>query len=215
MHLRALLLLVAGCAPGWDPRPTRTFELVGRHEPLACEACHPAAQALGPLPTACASCHEDARPLDHYDGDCGICHTPYGWDDIVVDHGFFPLTDAHALECTACHESGYQGLDPSCASCHADDRPPDHFGAQDCGGCHVPTTWGDATFDHDDWFPVPHHGVADCEACHVVPDTYSTFSCVDCHEHSRAATNAEHDEVSGYSYDSAECLRCHPRGEGD
>lgn len=212
MRLRLLSAAALGCHPTWPTRSDPSFELVGRHEPLACEACHPAAQPLGPLPTACASCHEAARPPEHYDGDCGLCHTPHGWDDIVVDHDFFPLTGAHELGCEACHTSGYQGLDPACGSCHEPDRPPDHFGAQDCGDCHVPTRWGDATFDHDPLFPLPHHEVGDCGSCHLVPGSYATFSCVDCHEHAEGRTDEDHQDVAGYEYASEACLRCHPRG---
>jgi len=224
--LRSSLLCVAalvslpaasGCHPGWDPQRDPTFELVGRHEPLECVACHPADRPLAPLPTACSTCHEAARPPGHYPGDCATCHTPFGWDDIVVDHDFFPLTAAHDLEgCTACHDpEGYSGLDPACGSCHEPDRPPDHFGAEDCGSCHVPTVWGDATFDHDRLFPLPHHGVGDCGSCHLDPGSYATFSCIDCHEHARAETNDDHREVANYEYASDACLRCHPRGDGD
>jgi hypothetical protein len=210
----AVAIAGAACQPTWPPAADPSFPLVGRHEPLACVACHPADRALGPVPAACASCHEAARPADHYAGDCGECHTPYGWDDIVVDHTFFPLTEAHALPCDACHADGYGGLDPACASCHEADRPPDHFGTQDCGSCHVPTNWGDATFDHDDLFPLPHHGVGDCGSCHLEPGSYASFSCIDCHEHARAETDEDHDEVSGYEHTSDACLRCHPRGGG-
>jgi hypothetical protein len=206
----------AGCPATWDPQPPDpTFPLVGAHEPLACVACHPADGPPGPIPAACASCHEDARPADHYAGDCGQCHTPYGWDDIVVDHDFFPLTVAHELPCDACHLDGYRDLDPACASCHEPDRPVDHFGVQDCGSCHEPTTWADATFEHDSLFPLPHHGVNDCGSCHLDPGGYGTFSCVDCHEHAKAETDADHREVGGYAYDSDACLDCHPNGGGD
>ncbi|MEQ1566874.1 MAG: hypothetical protein ABMA64_14625 [Myxococcota bacterium] len=204
----------AGCVVGWDPQPADpTFPLVGEHAPLACAACHPDATPPAAISPACASCHESARPADHYSGDCGICHTPFGWDQVVVDHGFFPLTNAHALGCDQCHAPGtYEGLDPACASCHEPDRPGGHFGVQDCGSCHHPTEWGDAEFDHDSLFRLPHEGVADCESCHLVPDDYSSFSCVDCHEHSKSSTDNEHDEVGNYVYDSDACLDCHPNG---
>ena len=212
--LVALAAAAVACHPSWPPAADPSFPLVGRHEPLACAACHPADRPVEAVPTACASCHEGARPVDHYAGDCGECHTPYGWDDIVIDHSFFPLADAHDLACDACHAGGvYQGLDPACASCHAADRPADHFGAQDCGSCHVPTRWGDADFDHDGLFPLPHHGVDECESCHLEPESYATFSCIDCHEHDKAGTDRDHDEFANYEYDSDACLRCHPRGD--
>jgi hypothetical protein len=216
----SLVALVLGplgaCRVGWDPlQPPPTFELVGEHAPLACVACHPADAPPGPLPTACASCHADDRPPDHYDGDCGVCHTPFGWDDIVVDHDFFPLTNAHDLDCQACHAGGYAGTSPACESCHEDDRPTDHFGTEGCGDCHVPTTWADAHFDHDELFPLPHRGTDACDACHVDSGNYSVFSCISGGCHPAGETNGHHDEVGNYRYDSDACYDCHPRGQGD
>lgn len=215
MFARFLLLGLAGCPIGWKPDAAEmTFPLVGRHEPLACAACHPAAAPIGALSTACASCHEAARPPSHSPDDCGGCHTAYGWDDVVVDHSFFPLTDAHAQPCASCHADGsYAGLDPACASCHESARPAGHFGAQDCGDCHVPTTWSDADFDHDPLFPLPHEGVSDCASCHLTADYTATPSCTSCHAHSRAEADDEHlGEVAGYEYKDEACIRCHPTG---
>jgi hypothetical protein len=181
-----------------------------------CEACH--TNGLGrPLATDCSSCHESDRPsVDHYAGlDCATCHTPEGWEQVVVNHEFFPLVDAHDLACKACHVGGtYGGLSPACASCHEDDRPPDHFLGVDCGSCHRPTTWGDASYDHT--FPVPHHEADACTDCHVNAPDYSVVSCFDaCHEHNRSETDDEHDEVRNYVYESSACIACHPTGRAD
>lgn len=124
----------------------------------------------------------------------------------------FALTNAHAVACTACHTDGtYGDLDEACGSCHEGDRPPDHHGTTDCGGCHVPTRWEDATIDHDRFFPTPHHGVSECVDCHPGGDT-TDFTCTDCHEHSASHTNSEHHEVGNYVYESHACLDCHPSG---
>ena len=127
----------------------------------------------------------------------------------------FALADAHDLPCGACHAADtYAGLDPACASCHEPDRPAGHFVGTDCGTCHVATRWEDAVLDHDPFFPTPHHGVSACADCHIGGDT-STFSCIDCHEHSRAETDGHHREVGNYRYESQACLDCHRNGEGD
>jgi hypothetical protein len=160
-------------------------------------------------------CHEPDRPEDHHEGiDCGICHTPFAWDDIVVDHDFFPLTAAHALPCERCHVGGtYTGLDPACASCHEDDRPPGHYPGQDCGACHQPTRWDDASYDHT--FEVPHHGADQCAECHLAAPDYTEPSCTHCHEHRESEMDDEHDEVGGYVWESSACIECHPTGDED
>lgn len=202
------------CVPTWDPATfVPDFHLIGEHETAACTSCHPADQPLGPLPTACASCHEGDRPPGHYDGDCGQCHTPFGWLDIV--HDFFPLEDAHALPCTDCHTTGtFEALDPTCSACHEEDRKdPNHYPGQDCGGCHVPTTWGDATFDHT--FPQGHRNANACADCHPNND-YADLSCTGAGCHSAADLTDRHREVGAFSLDDHHtCLNCHPRGLGD
>lgn len=279
----ALVTLVAGllgttCGGRYPGGWTHDgWPLVGKHAPLTCEQCHPQSQGLVAVAVACASCHEEDRPADHYPGtDCGECHTPEGWELASVDHSFFPLTFSHDLSCDRCHVNGtYQGLDPTCSSCHESDRPAGHYEGTDCVACHTWTTWGDATVDHSffpltyshdlpceqchtgtgyegldpactschederpaghyagecsechtwtSWdaatwehtFRVPHEGYSACEDCHTAaPEDYGPISCFEgCHEHDRADTDDEHDEVSGYSYDTEACLRCHPTGD--
>ncbi|MBC8330894.1 MAG: cytochrome c3 family protein, partial [Anaerolineae bacterium] len=77
------------------------------------------------------------------------------------EHAFFPLEGAHAVtDCEACHASGdYQGTAATCEACHADVTPPDHY-LGDCAGCHIPTNWQDAIFDHT------VAGATDCASCH-------------------------------------------------
>ncbi len=125
----------------------------------------------------------------------------------------FPLTDSHAVACAACHVDPATALDPACASCHEAVRPSGHFEDMDCGGCHRPTTWGDASFDHDALFPLPHRGVGDCASCHLDYPSTATFSCTHCHEHRQSEADDEHDDVSGYRWESEACLSCHPRGD--
>lgn len=203
--------LVASCqVPGMAP--VSHFELYGAHAPdvISCVDCH--GDTIDPdMPGSCSSCHEDARPPDHYTGDCVRCHVSTTWDEIEIDHGFFPLESGHDLpDCEACHApDDYSGLDAACTSCHESDRPLDHFSGG-CGSCHNIVDWADAEFDHRPFFPIPHEGVRDCASCH--PDTYEVFVCIDCHEHAENRMNNEHNGVRNYTWESSACLRCHPDG---
>lgn len=210
LGVAAAILAAQACTPTWQPHPeTESWPLLGKHVGVACAECHPAGIAAE-VPLTCEGCHEADRPAQHDPGPCKVCHTEEGWDRAHINHDFFPLTHAHDLACDSCHTNGtYQGLDPACSSCHEQDRPNGHFDGSDCASCHTPTSWDDATFNHNDYFRVPHEGVSDCGSCHLAAPDYSTFSCIDCHEHSRGSVDPEHNGVNGYSYTSEACLRCH------
>ena len=85
-----------------------------------------------------------------------------------------------------------------------------------CDTCHDVFSWDDAEFLHSavSTFPKGHDqqgGV--CTNCHVEDNGYATFSCIDCHEHGRADMADEHRGNGRYSYQSAACFDCHPRGD--
>ncbi len=68
---------------------------------------------------------------------------------------------------------------------------------------------------HEAFFPIetgPHGGV-ECDACHGRSDSFAEFRCLDCHEHGKERTDADHRGVEGYVYASPSCYECHPRGE--
>jgi hypothetical protein len=46
----------------------------------------------------------------------------------------------------------------------------------------------------------------------VSSGNFKAFECINCHQHDKASTDSHHRQVSGYSYSSAACYRCHPRG---
>ncbi|MBW2258666.1 MAG: hypothetical protein JRI25_29315 [Deltaproteobacteria bacterium] len=195
-----VLPLAAGleaCGTVWDQEPHGdAFMLRGRHVDLVCEDCH--TPGSGDLPTACAGCHEADRPVPHDPDDCGECHTEEGWG--TVDHGFFPLVNAHDLECVQCHtDGGYTGLDALCVACHESERPTGHFIGEECGGCHSPTAWEDAHVDHS-FFPLQVGHDLDCRACHDGADFSGLSSeCTACHESDRPVDH----------YEDAACVLCH------
>lgn len=208
------VLLCVGCAKPVVQEASH-FPLRGLHATVTCTECHGA--QLSALPTRCTGCHEPDRPAEHYTGECSDCHSESGWGLAVVDHGFFPLEGGHdGPLCLDCHdEDDLAAADPTCTTCHT--RPGGHFQGA-CDTCHTIDRWGDADFDHRDFFPVPHRGVDDCVDCHLSANDgdYSTFSCIDCHEHRRSRMDDEHEgEVNGYVWQSNACLNCHPDGRED
>lgn len=68
-----------------------------------------------------------------------------------------------------------------------------------------------------DAFPIERgaHGGIDCNECHGAFDTFTQFTCIDCHAHERAETDANHAGVEGYAYESERCYACHPDGSPD
>jgi hypothetical protein len=146
---------------------------------------------------------------------------PIAWEEARFAHNVFSLTGAHArIDCSACHTQGFSGTPRDCYSCHEDDyartKNPDHTASgfpTTCERCHSTNAWTPANFDHDAFFPISkgaHRGF-ECIDCHTT-GSFATFSCISCHEHSKDRTDNEHDEVSGYRYDSKACYQCHPTG---
>jgi len=200
------------------------FPLVGRHVAAACVSCHPQSPAgeFRGAPIRCEQCHaaDLARAVnpDHqaqgWTTRCERCHTPAAWGASGFTHSFFPLTGAHrTIACSACHTGGVFGpLPRDCYSCHQEDyaRAPNHADfPRQCEQCHSTATWEGARFNHR--FPLQGPHRVDCAVCHVGGNT-STFNCLVCHEHSRAETDDDHDEVNGYRYESSACFQCHPTG---
>jgi hypothetical protein len=215
------------------------FPLAGGHARLACARCHTGG-SYASLSPACVSCHQPdyaaATDPGHisagFPTTCEGCHTIQAWRPATFDHNLsrFPLTGAHTrIDCSRCHEGGrYQGTPTDCNSCHraeyAGTANPNHqasgFPTQ-CQACHTTTAWRPASFDHDGRsFPIysgEHRGKwSSCSDCHVNPGNFRAFECIFCHEHSnRAEMDEEHEDESGYSYQSAACYRCHRRGKAD
>ena len=127
---------------------------------------------------------------------------------------------AARLHTKACHQGGvYTGLNPACVSCHlqawqqATDPPHAAFQlSQQCEQCHGTTTWGQGTWNHQ--FPITSgpHQLA-CFDCHNNAANRVAFSCIDCHAHRQKDANAEHANVTGFVWASANCYQCHPTGQ--
>ncbi len=216
-----------------------SFPLMGVHAGQDCAACHQDASLVNFKPTGvtCLDCHRveylNAKTPDHvtnqFSTDCSVCHqlTGNGWMNGQILHSFFPLEQSHGgLDCTACHQPNtFKGLDANCISCHAEAINPaqsiDHSSfPNDCKLCHnLAPGWKPASFSiHDSYFPIysgEHKGKwNECTDCHMQSGNYKSFSCIDCHEHNNAQEMAkEHDDVSGFKFESQSCFGCHPRGD--
>lgn len=213
------------------------FPLEQGHDNLGCARCHVTGNYSDASPE-CVSCHQTnynatTNPNHQNAGfstECTQCHTIAGWTPSLFDHdAIYPLLDAHKEvehNCNLCHAQGYSNTPNTCAGCHMLDfnntTNPNHVDAQfsnDCALCHTQVSWRPSTFDHDGmYFPIysgKHRGKWNsCTECHTSAGNYSTFSCIQCHEHSnQAEVNNKHKDVNGYSYNSNACFTCHPTGD--
>jgi hypothetical protein len=212
------------------------FPLTGAHVSVACNLCHINGQYQN-TPTACYACHQTDfngvsdpnHVTNQFDHNCTVCHSTSAWNPATFDHNgtAFPLTGAHvSVACNQCHINGqYQGTPTDCYFCHQTDynnATPNHSAAgfpTTCQTCHNTNTWQGATFNHDaQWFPIysgHHQGRwSTCADCHTNPNDFAVFSCITCHAHNQQQMDNEHQEVSGYVYDSGHCYQCHPTGGG-
>ena len=189
----------------------------------------------------CFNCHlqdyQATTAPDHeaagYSLNCMDCHDmaapDWRWSSGAANHLFFPLTGGHAInDCNRCHVNGnFTNTPTECVACHLDDFQatvsPDHEAngfPTDCAVCHnTDPGWQSQDFSQHDqlYFPIfsgEHRGAwNDCVECHTTAGNFKAFSCIDCHEHNDPGDLAEeHDEVSGYKYESQSCYACHPKG---
>lgn len=212
------------------------FPLTGSHTNTECSACH--TNGYEGTPTVCFECHTSdfngSSNPNHLNlglsTNCEDCHTTDpDWQPatFAIHNDYYALNGAHstiANECFECHNGDYNNTPNTCYLCHTDDynqtNDPPHASAQfstDCLLCHNESAWEPSTFDHDSqYFPIysgKHNNEWNtCAECHTNPSNYAIFSCIDCHEHNQSAMAGEHDEVSGYVWESNACLNCHPDG---
>ncbi|MCB9367442.1 MAG: hypothetical protein H6508_09715, partial [Calditrichaeota bacterium] len=208
------------------------FPLLGAHATAHCSACHTGGN-YSPLPMECVACHqqdfENSMDPDHgaagFGTTCSECHGVETWSDGSFDHSQteFPLVGAHVgPSCAACHTAGpYSETTMLCAECHQADlagaADPDHSSSvfeTDCAGCHTPTGWHDATFDHAlaSFQLTGAHLTAECLSCHGEGFSGTPDNCIECHlADFNGAANPDH---VGGSY-SQNCEQCHSTVEWD
>jgi mRNA-degrading endonuclease YafQ of YafQ-DinJ toxin-antitoxin module len=223
-----------GNASGAFNHSSTGFSLTGAHANVGCAECHES--GYSGTSTVCFDCHSDnynqAANPNHValgiPNDCATCHTTNpDWTPATfgIHDQYYVLAGAHlaiANECVICHNGNYLNTPNTCYGCHVGDynqtSNPPHQSAQfptDCEVCHSQTVWDPSTFNHDQqYFEIytgGHEGEWDqCSDCHTNPNNYAIFTCLTCHTQSQ--TNNDHDEVTGYQYNSDACLACHPNG---
>jgi len=223
--------------PGWKPANIdhTKFPLTLGHADPACIDCHKNGN-FSVISGDCYSCHQPdyastTDPNHQSSGfsiTCTDCHTTNpDWKPTTFNHNSFPLTLGHSgPSCYDCHKGNYTSTSNDCYACHATDYNvavnPNHRTlsfSTSCSQCHTTNPdWKPASYlQHDTQFPIysgNHRGEWNtCTDCHINLSNYSTFSCINCHEHNKTDMDNEHNGESGYSYASDACYNCHPRGD--
>src|SRR5579872_2211089 len=216
------------------------FQLTGSHTvpPRQCSDCH-TNNNYTLNSTLCYTCHQKdytgtnnpAHAAAGFPTTCELCHDTNVWTDSTFNHNTtaFPLTGSHMVPprvCSDCHvNNNYTTLPTTCIGCHQTDynntTNPGHaaqpqFFPTTCQTCHNTTAWTGATFNHTQYTPFPtSHGNANnvCSTCHTNSNDYSVFQCTGCHGNNNP-NNFQHDNVSGYVYNSINCYQCQQSGHG-
>lgn len=228
-------------APGWKPATFNhsKFPLTQGHNIDDCTKCHINGN-YSTTTSDCVSCHQTdynstsnpSHSVLNFPKNCIECHTTApGWKPATFSHSKFPLTQGHDIDdCTKCHINGnYTTTTSECVSCHQTNynntKNPIHSVlnfSKNCTECHTTTPgWKPASYKQHDALSFPiysgkHRGEwSSCTDCHTNVSNYKVFSCINCHEHNKTDMDRKHNGEGGYSYNSAACLKCHPRGSGD
>ena len=230
--LAALLSWVAVMKAAQFETPSRAFHnaygfrLDGRHQTVACEACHINQQFRG-TPTTCYECHWVRRKDDRYQTrlgtQCEQCHRSTSWTAVQWDHGAVTGTrlnlDHRQLGCQTCHGTAgnFRIAAMSCVSCHRKDydatRAPAHAAAGfpvTCEVCHSAgaNAWQAAGVNHSAVFPlVGLHASQACETCHKNNVFAGTpRDCVGCHQADYSRTQNPNHVAAGFP---TTCDSCH------
>lgn len=207
--LLALCLLLAATARAderVDHSKTR-FPLLGKHQKVPCESCHPPSQGTRVwkgVPLDCHGCHSDRRTHKGSLGtSCERCHDVSGWKSIshtAAQHRF-PLVGNHDVPCASCHVKGaHLTAKVGCADCHEQK----HRGTRlACNTCHNVDKWKTVSYTQHTYNPelLPgKHRTATCLGCHPkfrFNNSSKTAPCESCHEKDR-----RHEDLGA-------CKSCH------
>lgn len=190
-------------------------------DPISCEDCH-AGDVATFASDSCQACHSDLdisfaqAHLLLFGSDCAACHDGADrFSDFDHNAHTFKLEGGHAnVDCAGCHLNArsvadLQSAPQDCYSCHSQEDEHDGGYGSECGICHNPSAWEDATFDHNlSAFKLEgRHAEVVCEKCHVNNVYKGTpKDCYSCHR--------QDDEHNG-QYET-QCEVCHtPSGWQD
>jgi hypothetical protein len=184
------------------------FPLIGEHAAADCNRCHTSASLLrfNNIRSDCYSCHQTEYELTKSPNhkiaglgiDCQRCHNMAGqsWRSIGhgFDHGVFPLTGAHNIQCDICHFNNdfKTKLSTVCSTCHdpgpANLSTPAHttkFKSFACSDCHNITSWTKVKFPGHEIYGKIYSGTHNgkwsaCSDCHQNDIAYTSY-CNKCH----------------------------------
>ncbi len=192
----------------FDHAKESNWPLLGKHEDLACIACH-AGELQDEVSTDCKSCHQaDSVHGDERLEECSVCHQSSSWSRTSgFDHELthFPLEGMHAIAlCQTCHVNNeFHTAETACLSCHENEDVHEKTMGEDCAQCHSPNSWALWNFDHDKQTKfdlVGAHEELSCDSCHIgEPAKETSQLCSSCH--------AEDDRHAGGF--GSNCGRCH------
>jgi len=206
------------------------FKLVGKHDLLACKACHKKSLTAPIRHDHCTSCHADYHHGEFakkgISPDCNQCHNNNGFTPsayTIEKHNLtkFKLEGAHlATPCMACHKKQgkwtFSNMGSRCIDCHKNIHKgfmQDKFIANDnCKLCHEVSSWKKVTFDHSKTkFKLDGaHAKILCSECHYAKNdkgirvqkfTGLSVECASCHKNSHVGQF----DVNG----KTDCVKCH------
>ncbi len=120
--------------------------------------------------------------------------------------------------CSTCHQTNdwktntsfnHEALNnkSNCENCHQ--KPSDNIHSitnLNCNKCHGTNKWKPSTFNHTIYFELDRNHDTKCSNCHT-KNSYATYSCFGCHEHSGNDIVREHNEEGIYAI--SDCVSCH------
>jgi hypothetical protein len=195
------------------------FRLLGAHQGVTCQACHPK-DFRRRVPDTCRGCHRDVH-AGQLGQRCEGCHEERSWEALFSADAHrrtnFPLVGAHALiPCTECHgnvrDRAFTRAPVECVACHQADWARTVGGTADhaalgfstrCRDCHDVWRFAPARYTgHDHCFQISggfHLGIR-CLSCHTSTAglrftgacNSGTATCTGCHRHECARSDAEH-----------------------
>jgi hypothetical protein len=221
---------------GWKPaarfsHARTSFPLVGAHEKVACQKCHPAAQPGNALKFAgiafekCTSCHADPHK-GAFVQTCQTCHNTASWKQVSAagkfDHSRtdFPLLGKHmSVACGDCHHAAdfkREIAHGNCSDCHRPDPHSGQFAKRpdrgECSSCHTVEGFKPAKYSVKDHAQTAYplegkHALAACAKCHLPAGKATLFkvkfaACLDCHRD-------EHNRQFALAPHANRCERCH------
>ncbi|UCG60792.1 MAG: hypothetical protein JSV52_10720 [Candidatus Zixiibacteriota bacterium] len=193
-----------------NPADRTEYDCLGCHLQGTIDVIHQGMTSYSYLSTVCFTCH------------------PQGVVENYLEHDadFFPIYSGdHSgawAECATCHTDPANRSVFTCLVCHDQGTvDPIHLGmlsysyeSSVCYSCHPAGVVEDYTEHDAAFFPIysgAHSGTwVDCSTCHTDPGDKSVFTCLVCHN--QTDMDNMHVGISGYVYNSTDCLTCHPDG---